>query len=45
MPNPKRTRREEESIRTVGGNVHLKNPMSAKEQIRMQKKHRVKGPK
>jgi len=47
MPNPKRPRIQEEAIRSLGGNLHLKEPMKPSEQIRMQKniKRRLKGPK
>jgi len=38
MGNPNRSEAEKESIRKAGGNVHRKNPASADEQIRMQKK-------
>jgi len=47
MPNPKRPRIQEEAIKSLGGNIHLKKPMKASEQIRMQKNinRRLKGPK
>ncbi len=38
MPNPKRSRMEEEFIKSGGGNIHRKNPMSADEQKRIHKK-------
>jgi len=47
MPNPKRSRIQEEAIRNLGGNIHLRDPNKHSEQIRMQKniKRRLKGPK
>jgi len=38
MPNPKRPIIQQEAIRTAGGNVHLKDPMKASEQVRLFKK-------
>jgi len=38
MPNPKRPRIQEEAIKGAGGNIHLRQPMKAKEQIRLFKK-------
>ena len=38
MPNPKRPKIQEVTIRTAGGNVHLKEPMKASEQVRLFKK-------
>lgn len=38
MPNPKRTKIEETAIKAGGGNIHLKQPMKASEQVRITKK-------
>lgn len=45
MPNPKRPKVQQEAIRTAGGNVHLKEPMKASEQVRLFKKaaRRLRG--
>jgi len=38
MPNPKRAIIQEVMIRAPGGNIHLREPMKATEQVRLFKK-------
>jgi hypothetical protein len=45
MPNAKRPKIQEETIRTGGGNIHLREPNKPSEQVRITKKvsHKLRG--